>query len=86
MPATFQCSVITPSGSVFEGEVTYASFPAWDGQYGVMTGMAPLLGRLGNGKLHIDTEDGRTTMTLKGGFAHVQGGALTLLTEHATTD
>ena len=86
MPATFQCSVITPSGPAFEGEATYVSFPAWDGQYGVMTGMAPLLGRLGKGQLRIDTEDGRTTMTLEGGFAHVRGGALTLLTETATTD
>jgi F0F1-type ATP synthase epsilon subunit len=51
-----------------------------------MTGMAPLLGRLGKGQLRIDTEDGRTTMTLEGGFAHVRGGALTLLTETATTD
>jgi F0F1-type ATP synthase epsilon subunit len=48
--------------------------------------MAPLLGRLGSGPLHIDTEDGRTNMTLEGGFAHVQGGVLTLLTEHASTD
>jgi F-type H+-transporting ATPase subunit epsilon len=86
MTATFQCSVITPSGPAFEGAATYVSFPAWDGQYGVMTGMAPLLGRLGNGKLRIDTEDGQTTMMLEGGFAHVQGGALTLLTDNATTD
>ncbi|HCA39679.1 MAG: F0F1 ATP synthase subunit epsilon [Phycisphaerales bacterium] len=83
MSASFQCTIMTPSGPVFEGEVTYVSFPAWDGQYGVMAGMAPMLGKLGSGSLTIDTAEGRTDMRLTGGFAHMQGGALTLLTEHA---
>ncbi len=83
MPATFRCTVITPSGPAFEGDATYVSFPAWDGQYGVMAGMAPLLGRLGEGPLHIDAEDGRSSLKLEGGFAHVRGDGLTLLTEHA---
>jgi F0F1-type ATP synthase epsilon subunit len=48
-----------------------------------MAGMAPMLGKLGSGSLTIETADGRTTMTLSGGFAHMQGGALTLLTEQA---
>ncbi len=84
MSATFQCAVITPSGPAFEGDATYVSFPAWDGQYGVMAGMAPLLGKLGSGSLHIDSDGSRIEMSLEGGFAHVQGGVLTLLTEHAT--
>ncbi len=83
MPASFRCTIMTPSGPAFEGEVTYVSFPAWDGQYGVMAGMAPMLGKLGSGPLTIETTDGRTDMTLGGGFAHMQGGTLTLLTERA---
>ncbi len=83
MPTAFQCTVMTPSGPTFDGQVTYVSFPAWDGQYGVMAGMAPLLGQLGEGPLTIDDGNSRTTLHLSGGFAHVQGGALTLLTEQA---
>jgi F-type H+-transporting ATPase subunit epsilon len=83
MPATFRCTVITPSGPAFEGDASYVSFPAWDGQYGVMAGMAPLLGRLGEGPLHIEGDGNRTTMTLTDGFAHVRSDGLTLLTEHA---
>ncbi|MCH2142264.1 MAG: hypothetical protein MK077_04625 [Phycisphaerales bacterium] len=86
MSTPFQCTVITPSGSAFEGQVRYASFPAWDGQYGVAAGMAPLLGKLGQGALHLDTSQGRRTMQIEGGFAHVRQGVLTLLTEHVQQD
>ncbi len=85
MAATFRCTVMTPSGPSFEGDATYVSFPAWDGQYGVMAGMAPMLGRLGSGPVTIDTGEGRETMSLEGGFAHMQGGALTLLTDKVET-
>lgn len=83
MPATFQCTIMTPSGPAYQGDANYVSFPAWDGQYGVMAGMAPMLGKLGNGSLTIDADGVRTKMTLSGGFAHMQGDGLTLLTEHA---
>ena len=83
MASTFHCSVITPSGPVFEGEVRYACFPAWDGQYGVMAGMAPLLGKLGNGSLELDVDGTRQRLTISGGFAHVRSSGLTILTEHA---
>lgn len=79
MSATaFTCYVITPSGTAFEGTATYVSFPAWDGQYGVMAGMAPILSRLGEGPLRIEGAQPCTLRT-RGGFAHVKDGTLTLL-------
>lgn len=81
MAITFNCSVITPSGPAFEGAATYVTFPAWDGQYGVLPRMAPVLGRLGTGTCRIETEGGTKTMTLDGGFAHVHRDGVTLLTE-----
>ncbi len=83
MASTFHCTVITPSGSVFEGDVRYACFPAWDGQYGVMAGMAPMLGKLGTGDVELDVDGTRTRLSISGGFAHVRSGGLTILTEHA---
>ena len=38
MAKTFRCSIVTPVASIFEGELTYASIPAWDGQLGMMPG------------------------------------------------
>ncbi|MCH2149047.1 MAG: ATP synthase F1 subunit epsilon [Phycisphaerales bacterium] len=85
MSNTFQCSIITPEGSAFEGEATYTRFPAWDGQYGMMAGLAPMLSRLSPGGLRIDRADGQSDWYLiEGGFAHVTDERLTVLAESAT--
>ena len=54
MAKTFRCSIVTPVEMVFDDEVIYASFPAWDGQQGMMAGQSPLLTRLGTGPLRLD--------------------------------
>jgi F-type H+-transporting ATPase subunit epsilon len=82
---TFRCTIVTPTAALFDDEVTYASFPAWDGQQGVMTGQSPLLTRLGIGSLRVDLSQGGTKwFLLDGGFAQVHNDVLTLLTEGAT--
>jgi F-type H+-transporting ATPase subunit epsilon len=83
---TFRCSIVTPAQSVFDGEVSYASFPAWDGQQGMLAGQSPLLTRLGTGSLRLDfppPDSGSRWFLIDGGFAQVQDGSLTLLTESA---
>jgi F-type H+-transporting ATPase subunit epsilon len=82
---TFRCTIVTPTAALFDDEVTYASFPAWDGQQGVMTGQSPLLTRLGIGSLRLDVaQGGAKWFLLDGGFAQVHNDVLTLLTEGAT--
>ncbi|MEE2908535.1 MAG: F0F1 ATP synthase subunit epsilon [Planctomycetota bacterium] len=81
MSSSFRCAVMTPNGSTFDGDVTYASFPAWDGQYGVMAGMSPLLDRLGIGPLRLDTTEGSRWFAVEEGFAHVRDNTLTILSE-----
>ena len=84
MSKTFPCKIVTPSQEAFTGEATYVSFPAWDGQYGMMKGLAPLLSTLAPGSLRIETEDGGARVYLvEGGFAHVDLDGLTLVTEGA---
>jgi len=81
---TFRCSIVTPTGSLFEGEAQYATFPAWDGQYGMMLGKSPLLTELGAGSLRVDLPDGTSQWFLiDGGFAQADGDHLTLLTDSA---
>ncbi len=85
MTKAFQCSIVTPTETVFDDRVTYASFPAWDGQHGVMPGQSPLLSRLGYGSLRVDLPDGGSRWyLLEGGFAQVTDDGLTLLTARAT--
>jgi F-type H+-transporting ATPase subunit epsilon len=83
---SFRCSIVTPVASVLDDEVVYASFPAWDGQHGMMPGQSPLLTRLGVGTLRLDfppPDGGSRWFLIDGGFAQVQDGSLTLLTEAA---
>ncbi len=83
MTDTFQCKIVTPSAEAYSGEATYASFPAWDGQYGMMKGLSPLLSTLAPGTLRVDTAQGSQKFLIEGGFAHVDGENLTLVTEGA---
>ena len=51
----------------------------------MLKGLAPLLSTLAVGTLRIDTPDGGSRKYLiEGGFAHVDGGGLSLVTEGAT--
>jgi F-type H+-transporting ATPase subunit epsilon len=81
---TFRCTIVTPARAVFDEEVTYVSFPAWDGQQGVMNGQSPLLTELGIGALRVEREGGPDQWFLvDGGFAQINEGVLTILTEQA---
>lgn len=84
MAATFRLSIVTPTGPLFEGDAVYASFPAWDGQYGMMVNKSPLLTRLGTGSLQVDLPNGsREWFLIDGGFAQADATQLVLLTDSA---
>ncbi len=84
MPAPFQCSLITPERSVLEIEATYAEVPAHDGQIGVMHNRAPLMIKLGLGKLRFESAEGEAQyFVIDGGFAEMIGNKLSLLTDRA---
>jgi F-type H+-transporting ATPase subunit epsilon len=77
----FRCEIVTPSESVLDEKVTYVSFPAWDGQVGVMTGTSPFLTQVGAGSLRIEFGSGSRLYLLDGGFARMQDNVLTLLAD-----
>jgi F0F1-type ATP synthase epsilon subunit len=84
--AAFPCSIVTPSESVLSIDATYVSFPAWDGQKGVMAGASPFLVKLGVGPVRIDVASGGSLVfLLDGGFAQLQNGKLSLITDQAIT-
>ena len=49
----------------------------------MMKGLAPLLSTLAPGTLRIDTANGSSLYLIEGGFAHVDGSGLSLVTEGA---
>ncbi|MDX2116624.1 MAG: F0F1 ATP synthase subunit epsilon [Planctomycetota bacterium] len=87
---TFRCRLVTPTASLVDDRVLYASLPAWDGLMGVMPGRAAMLARLGLGELRLDfpdtaqTKGGSRSYFIDGGFVRMAGDELTILAEKAT--
>jgi F-type H+-transporting ATPase subunit epsilon len=84
VPATFRCSIVTPSQALLTAEASYVSFEAWDGQRGVMAGASPFLANLGIGAARVEFPDkGTKVFLIDSGFAQMQGNELTLVTDFA---
>ena len=80
----YRCQIVTPSESVLDESVSYVSFPAWDGQVGVMSGTSAFLMEVGAGSLRIEFGSGSRLYLRDGGFAQMQDDVLTLLSDAVT--
>jgi len=80
----FQCDIVTPDREVFNQSVSSVVLPAHDGYVGILTGRAPLLVRLGAGRLTATLARGGTQiLEIRGGVAQMKDNKLTVLTESA---
>jgi F-type H+-transporting ATPase subunit epsilon len=79
----FHLSIITPERAVLEADATFVAFPAWDGEVGILHGRAPLLYKLGIGRLRAETPEGEKVFYVDGGFAQMIDDRLTILTQQA---
>jgi F-type H+-transporting ATPase subunit epsilon len=84
MSADIACVVATPEGPVFEGQARSVVVPAVDGELGILSRHAPLVGALGYGQLRIENESGKKTkFFVQGGFVQVLENRVTVLATHA---
>ena len=72
--------IVTPETTLVDRDVQDLQIPLYDGQLGVMTGRAPLIGRLGYGTLRLQTAAGPEKYYVDGGFAHVEGDVVNVIT------
>ncbi len=77
----FQLEVITPSATVFEGEVQAVTAPGFLGQFGVLPGHVPYITAMRPGLLTFEHGGEIHRFVLGHGFAEVGEGSLRLLTE-----
>jgi F0F1-type ATP synthase epsilon subunit len=69
---------------IIETEVTSVKFPAHDGLVGILIYRAPLLTKLGSGRLTLNTtNEGEKTYQIRGGYAQMKDNVLTILTDDA---
>lgn len=80
----FHCDIVTPDQEVFKQSVSSVVLPAHDGYLGILTNRAPLLVRLGAGRLTATLSGGGTrAFEIRGGVAQMKDNKLTVLTEAA---
>ena len=81
----FQCVIVTPEQQAADESVTQAILPAHDGEIGILTDRAPLLVKLGMGRLRLDLTGGQSReFYVEGGVAQMKDNQLTVLTSEAT--
>ncbi len=82
---TFHCQLITPEAAMVDVHADQVVFTAHDGEVGILLNRAPLLCKLGIGEMRVTTDQGTQRFYVDGGFAHVIGNEVTILTERALT-
>ncbi len=75
---SFQLTIATPDGVVFDGEVTSLVVPAAEGYLGIWANHAPLVATLREGRLTYRLSDGAERS------GSVGGGAIEVLQNRAT--
>lgn len=79
--AVFKAQILTPNGSLFEGEVTGVQMPGVMGRFEVKANHAPIVSTLEKGIVLVRKTDGDVNYTISGGFVEVNKNKLTLLAE-----
>ncbi len=82
MAATYSLQIITPTESVYSGEIESLVAPGALGYLGVLAHHAPLMTSLTKGDLNLREADGKTlTFQVEGGILEVHPEGTTILTE-----
>ena len=77
-----QVELVSPEKKVFSGEAVSVSARTLDGDLGILTDHAPLLGVLVDGKVVIKGTDGSTNeFNVSGGFLSVSNNRVSILAE-----
>lgn len=83
-PMAFHCVIVTPEQQILDERVQQVILPAHDGEMGVLTDRAPVLIKLGIGRLRVDIASGKTaSFYVEGGVAQMRDNKLTILTDSA---
>jgi F-type H+-transporting ATPase subunit epsilon len=77
----FNAQILTPNGSLFEGEVSGVKLPGTKGSFEVKANHAPIVSTLEKGNVLVRKADGDITYAISGGFVEVNNNKLTLLAE-----
>jgi F-type H+-transporting ATPase subunit epsilon len=81
MMSTFKAKILTPEGSIFEGEVSGVQMPGTQGSFEIKTNHAPIVSTLQAGTVTVRSTDGEQVFHITGGMVEAAANELTLLAE-----
>jgi len=71
--SSMNLEIVTPEGSVFNGEIKEATLPGQEGEFGILPQHASLLALLGSGVISITKADGSEEgVAIDGGYVKVE--------------
>jgi F-type H+-transporting ATPase subunit epsilon len=82
--ATFHFELVSPERQLFSGAVEQVVVPGSEGDFGILAGHAPFVSTLRPGILTIHGDGQPKRLYVRGGFAEISAGGLTILAERAT--
>jgi F-type H+-transporting ATPase subunit epsilon len=84
MAGTFKFELVTPERMALSQDAAQVVVPGVEGEFTVLPGHAPVISALRPGIIEVTLPDAsRTRIFVKGGFAEVDAGHLTVLAERA---
>ena len=83
--ATFHFDLVSPEKLAFSGEVDQVDIPGVEGDFGVLSGHAPVVAAIRPGILTITTGGKHEKVIVLGGLAEVSEKGLTVLADVATS-
>lgn len=84
MADTLKFELVSPERLLMSGDVAQVNVPGSEGDFGVLPNHAPVLSTLKPGIIEVTGDDGKQDrIFVRGGFAEVNPGGLTILAEEA---
>ena len=81
--ATLHFDLVSPEKLLFSGNVNQVDVPGAEGDFGVLSGHAPMMATLRPGIMTVHRDDGPLRVVVIGGFAEVNPEGLTVLADTA---
>ncbi len=75
-----QVVIVTPESTALDKQVDSVVLPLFDGEKGILANHAPMIGRLGKGKLRIKDGGSEESYQIDGGFVQVESNVVSILT------
>lgn len=80
---TIKLSIVTPTGSIFNGDVKTVTLPGKEGEFGVLPGHASLVSSLTVGVIMIEQENSMQAVAINWGHVKVSETSVDVLADGA---